>query len=245
MTVRGDLDVERPYPDAYGVKPGHDVEGPGQDDSIQAGWPTGRCGTRDNGVRSLVLAAVLFVLLASILMPTRATAALEWNLPTLMATMRQVRASTAHFVETKYLRLLNQAQHSSGRLIYAAPDHLRKETTEPSPESMTIAGDRLTIERPGDKPRTISLRDYSEIGALVESIRATLAGDLSALTNHFTATLDGGADNWALNLTPREPKLRELVTMIRIKGQRATIREIETLEADGDRSDIAISPDSK
>ena len=25
MTVRGDLDVERPYPDAYGVKPGHDV----------------------------------------------------------------------------------------------------------------------------------------------------------------------------------------------------------------------------
>ena len=166
----------------------------------------------------------------------------EWTLPTLMNALHQVRESSARFVETKYLHLLNQAQRSSGRLVYVAPDRLWKETIEPSTARLTIAGDRLTIERQGEKFRDISLRDYSEVGALVESIRATLAGDLPALTRHFNATLNGDANSWTLTLVPTEPKVRELVTTIRIKGERTAIRDVETTEADGDRTDMAITP---
>jgi hypothetical protein len=39
--------------------------------------------------------------------------------------------------------------------------------------------------------------------------------------------------------------LRELVTAIRIEGEQTSIREIETTEADGDRTDTAITPDRK
>jgi hypothetical protein len=175
----------------------------------------------------------------------RAPAAVEWTLPALMNTMRQVRESSGRFVETKYLRLLNQAQRSSGRLIYVAPDRLQKETLEPTTARLTIIGDRLTIERQGEKPKEISLRDYSEIGALVESVRATLAGDLPALTRHFNATLEGDPNSWALNLVPKEAKLRELVTAIRIRGERTAVRDVETTEADGDRTDMAVIPNPK
>jgi hypothetical protein len=194
-------------------------------------------------VRHLTVAALLIIPLPALAQHPVATPA--WNLTTLMSMMHQVRESSARFVETKHLHLLNQAQTSSGRLIYVAPDRLRKETLEPAAASMTIAGDRLTIERLGEKPREISLRDYSEVGALVESIRATLAGDLPALTAHFAAVLDGDAKSWSLTLTPLEPKLRELVTAIRIRGERTAIHEIETTEADGDRTDMAITPDPK
>jgi len=175
----------------------------------------------------------------------RTAVAPEWNLPTLMNALRQVRSSTAHFVETKYLHLLNQAQRSSGRLIYVAPDRLQKETIEPTASRVTVAADRLTIERPGEPTRDISLRDHSEVGALVESIRATLAGDLPALGRYFTVSLEGSMGGWTLSLSPGEPKLRELVTAIRIKGDHATIREIETTEADGDRTETVVTPDSK
>jgi outer membrane lipoprotein-sorting protein len=175
----------------------------------------------------------------------RPAAAPAWNLAALMNAMHQVRESSAHFVEMKYLHLLNQAQRSSGRLTYVAPDQLTKETIEPAASRMTIVGDRLTIARQGEKARDISLQDYSEVGALIESVRATLAGDLPTLTRHFTAVLDGDANRWTLSLTPFEPRLRELVTAIRIKGERNSIRDIETIEADGDRTDTAISPDSK
>lgn len=197
--------------------------------------------------RLLTVAAALATLFAAALPVSaqRAAPAPAWNLQVLMTALRQVRSSTARFVETKYLHLLNQAQRSSGRLIYVAPDRLQKETTEPEPARLTINGDRLTIERQGERTREISLHDYSEIGALVESVRATLAGDLPALTRYFTTTLEGNANAWTLTLMPREPRLREMVATIRIQGERTAIRDVQTLEADGDRTDMTVTPDSK
>lgn len=189
-----------------------------------------------------------FAVLYAAVLPCRAqrpTTAPQWDLPALMASLRQVHASTAHFVETKYLHLLNQAQQSSGRLIYAAPDRLQKETTEPAAARLTIAGDRLTIERQGEQTRDISLRDHPEIGALADGVRATLAGDLPALIRSFTPTLEGGVNGWTLSLVPREPKSRELVAAIRITGARTEIREIETMESDGDRTVMTIIPATK
>jgi outer membrane lipoprotein-sorting protein len=190
--------------------------------------------------RTFVIAAAFVLLCAN-----RVPAAEEWGLRPLMNALRQVRSSTARFVETKYLHLLNQAQKSSGRLIYVAPDQLQKETLEPVAARLTINGDRLTIERQGERTQSISLRDNSEIGALVESVRATLAGDELALTRHFAVTLAGDANGWTLVLAPKEARLRELVNTIRIQGEHAVLRRIETIEADGDRTDMVISPDSK
>jgi Outer membrane lipoprotein carrier protein LolA-like len=199
-------------------------------------------------IHAIVIAGLTYpmaVIATAPALAQRPAATSEWNLTTLMNTMHQVRRSSAGFVETKYLHLLNQAQRSSGRLTYAAPDQLTKETYEPIASRMTVIGDRLTMERQGEKPRDISLRDYSEVGALIEGVRATLAGDLPTLTRHFTAVVDGDANRWTLSLAPLEPRLRELVTAIHIKGERNSIRDIETIEADGDRTDTAISPDLK
>jgi Outer membrane lipoprotein carrier protein LolA-like len=175
----------------------------------------------------------------------RPVAVPEWGLPQLMTALSQVKTSTARFVETKYLHVLNQAQKSSGRLIFIAPGHLQKETIEPAMARLTIDGDRLTIERQGEQPRVISLRDYSEIGPLVESVRATLAGDLPGLTRNFATTFAGGPNGWTLTLVPLEAKLRTLVAAIRIQGSQSAIRDIETMEADGDRIEMAVTPEPK
>jgi outer membrane lipoprotein-sorting protein len=201
----------------------------------------GRC----LSVRSIAVALVMLYAAALPAHAQRSAEVRRWNLATLMATMHQVNGSTARFVETRYLHLLNQPQHSSGRLIYTAPDRLQKETIEPAASRMTIVGQRLTIERPGQPVREMSLQDNSAIGALVESIRATLAGDQATLTRYFTIMFDGGPDNWVLGLVPTEPGMRALVTTIRIQGQQASIREIDTTQADGDRIDTIITPDTK
>jgi outer membrane lipoprotein-sorting protein len=199
-------------------------------------------------LRRPLAAACALVVLIAVAPPgyaQRTGTAPGWGLQPLMAALHQVRSSTSRFVETRKVHLLNQALRSSGRLIYVAPDQLRKETAEPVPERLTVNGDHLTVERQGERTRDISLRDYSEVGALVEGIRATLAGDLPALTRYFTVTPDGGPNAWILTLTPREPRLLQLVTAIRIKGSQAVITEVETTEADGDSSDMVVSPDSK
>ncbi len=89
----------------------------------------------------------------------------------------------------------------------------------------------------------MSLSEYPELGALVESIRATLAGDGTTLTRYYTATLAGNAKDWSLRLEPRDDRLRALLTMIRIQGEGNTILGIEAVERDGDRTETTITPD--
>jgi hypothetical protein len=192
--------------------------------------------------RFLTVAAAFIVLCAAVhSAPAQSTA--DWNLATLMAAMRQVRSSAGRFVEMRYLHLLNQPQRSSGRLLYVAPNYLQKTTTEPTPSRLTITGDRLTIEQQGQPTRAIALQDYSEIGTLADSTRAVLAGDLAALTRSFTTAIAGSPDGWTLTLEPRDAKLRQIVTSIRIQGVRDTIRDVLTLQADGDRTDMTVTPE--
>jgi len=163
------------------------------------------------------------------------------DLRQLMQRFSEVRRSTAYFSEHKRLAMLNEPLDSSGTLAYVAPDKLQKNTLLPKPERVAVDGDKLTIEQSGEPgSRTVSLRDAPELGAFVESIRATLAGDLPALQRHYNVTVEGSLEAWQMTLEPKERRLREMVKWIRITGRDASIRSIDSEEADGDRSEMTI-----
>lgn len=164
-------------------------------------------------------------------------------LPQLMATMQSVHTAAAHFIERKFEQLLSQPLQSSGTLTFTAPDRLQKQTLAPAPSKLTVEGDRLTIVQPDGMTRTLSLSEVPELGALVASIRATLAGDGATLTRYYTPTLTGSASDWSLTLNPKDSRLRDLLTSIRIQGEGNTIRSIDTMERDGDRTEMTVTPD--
>ena len=196
-------------------------------------------------LRISLLVLLLWAYGAPAVWAQRAATRPEWGLPSLMAALSQVRSANARFVETKYLHLLSQAQRSSGRLSYVAPDWFRKETLEPALSRLTIHGGRLTVERQGEPTREFSMRDYPEFGGLIESIQATLSGDLPSLNRDFGIQLDGNMSNWVLTLTPREAKPRSFVSYIRIRGQQTAIVAIETIEPDGDRTETLVTPEQR
>src|SRR5690348_14838656 len=142
----------------------------------------------DMRTRRLVLAGFLVLATAP---PVGAQAG--WGLPQLMATLAHVKSASAQFVERKTLRVLEAPLVSSGTLLYVAPDQVEKITVLPERERIAISGDKLTIEGgTSDRPRTLSLANAPEIAAFVESIRATLAGDLPALDRFYRVELAGG-----------------------------------------------------
>jgi outer membrane lipoprotein-sorting protein len=167
----------------------------------------------------------------------------DFGLPQLMARMQALHSASARFVERKFVHMLNQPLQSSGTISFTAPDRLQKQTMAPAPASVTVEGDRLTVVQPDGRTRTLSLSDSPEIGALIASIRATLAGDTATLTRYYAPMLSGGADRWSLALEPRDERLRKLLTMIRIRGEGSIIRSIETVEHDGDRTEMTIMSD--
>ena len=165
------------------------------------------------------------------------------QLPQLMTWMHSVHRATATFKEQKFVQMLNQPLQSSGRLIYVAPDELQKETLAPARSALIVEGDHLTVQQPDGKVRQLSLSEFPELGALVESMRATLAGDPATLERFYVPTLTGTAGNWSLQLAPRDPRLRKLLALIRIQGDGTTIRTVETVEDNGERTVKTITPD--
>lgn len=185
----------------------------------------------------------LFLAIAVLVLTLAAPAvhAGDWPVAQLMQLLAQNKAGKANFVEKKYIAMLDQPVVSTGDLSFVAPDKLEKRTLTPKPETLTLDGDTLTIERPGRNPMTVSLSEHPEVAAFIESIRGTLAGDLTALQNFYTLSLVGSADQWQLTLKPKQDKLASLFDRIVIRGVQADIRTIGLEQRDGDHSEMVIT----
>lgn len=170
--------------------------------------------------------------------------AAEWGMSDLMQMLSQHKSGTATFVDKKYIAMLDQPLESSGELSFTAPDHLEKRTLKPKPEAVFLDGDKLTLVRADGRKMTVSLSDRPEVSAFVESIRATLSGDRSALERYYTVELNGTADQWQLTLTPVQPKMLKVINQIRIGGLRAQVKTIAFYQADGDHSVMTITSTS-
>jgi hypothetical protein len=169
-----------------------------------------------------------------------------WTLDALMRSLAEVKSAKARFVERKFLRILDEPLESRGTLSYSAPGRLEKHTLTPKPESLVLEEGRLTVDDPVRKQtRTLALQDYPIVWALVESIRATLAGDLQSLNKFYAVRFSGDRREWRLILVPRDSKMRSIVNDIRITGRDRSVRVIEVNEAGGDRSEMTIIEDGR
>ena len=158
-----------------------------------------------------------------------------WTLDRLMNTLGAKKSGRAHFTETRYLKIAEQPLESSGELVFVAPDHLEKHTVSPKPENLVVDGDMLTVDRNGRKV-TIALRNYPELGAFIESIRATLAGNRFALEDAYKVSISGQGENWTLTLVPIDSRMKQKVSEITLAGTGAALARVEIRQADGDHS---------
>jgi outer membrane lipoprotein-sorting protein len=138
-------------------------------------------------------------------------------------------------VEQHFLKVLKRPVESYGVMIYDAPRRLEKRTVEPRAESLVLDGDELTIQRKG-RTHVLELSAYPSILPFIESLRATLAGDLPALERIFNVDFAGTLEHWTLTLNPRDSKVAKTVSQVRIDGSRDALLKVEILEASGDRS---------
>lgn len=182
------------------------------------------------------------LLLLVALVPGRAAA---WDVDELMKQLSTVEHSQARFVERKYLKVLKQPLELSGTLSYTRPGRIEKRTLKPKPETLSVADDTLTLDNPARKEhRVLKLQDYPVLWGFVESIRATLGGDLKALQRFYRVELEGNADRWRLFLAPSDRKMGDVISLIRIEGSHARVDTIEMQETRGDRSVMKIYEDS-
>jgi len=174
--------------------------------------------------------------------PGAAAAQSELTLESLLARIGGRKEQQARFVEKKYLALLDAPVESSGTLRYRAPDRLEKNTERPVKESLMLDGDQLVIERNGRR-RSLPAAQLPGVAALVGGLRDTLGGDAEALRRVFKVVLQGGASSWQIDLLPSDVTVAQLVTRVTLRGREDRLLEVETMQADRDRSVMTLAPE--
>jgi hypothetical protein len=194
--------------------------------------------------RRVLLRAGVFALLA----PGAARASTA-SAPDLAALLRRIGGQPerrAAFVERRYSALTRAPLESRGRLLFRAPDRLEKQTVTPVRETVRIEGGTVTIEgapvRGVPDRRSVQLADIPLLAALVESLLATLSGDLARLQRHYQAALTHDGRGWALTLTPVEPALRDAIMRVVLRGQGDAVTGVDIFESGGDRTELSITP---
>jgi hypothetical protein len=184
----------------------------------------------------------MLLLLPAAVLPCRPAAA-QAGLEALMRAMAAVPERQDRFSEDKVIPELDLPLPSTGLLRWQAPDRLEKHTTAPIEERLRVQGSRMAYERPDRGiAREFGLDEQPELRALVESVRATLAGDLPGLRRHYETGFEGTPEGaWRLVLTPLSARVRAAVQRIRIDGRGAQILGVET-EGGGGVTRMRISP---
>jgi len=157
------------------------------------------------------------------------------DLDAVMGLLAMREHGRVEFIEQQFLAILDHPVESSGELRYDAPDRLEKRTLLPKSERMVLAGGELTVER-GGRRHMLDLHRYPQIQPFIESIRATLAGDRSALERIFHVEFTGSVERWSLTLVPLDHQLARTVKQVQIDGSRDQLLRVEIRQADGDRS---------
>ena len=165
--------------------------------------------------------------------------AAQFSVSQLMGALANNQHGAATFTEKKFIAILDQPVESSGELLFMPPARLEKRTLKPKSEILVLDGDVLSIERRRRK-HVLQLKDYPEVAGMIESMRATLAGDRKALERVYHLTLQGNSERWTLVLIPRDAKVGKVIARIRMEGTQGEVRSVEILQADGDRSVMSI-----
>ncbi|MFO1154425.1 MAG: LolA-related protein [Rhodospirillales bacterium] len=185
---------------------------------------------------------LLWLLIATFLLPRGLAADETWTLPQLMQALAAVTEVDATFSERKEMSVLETPLESSGMLRYRAPDDMEKEVLYPEPMRYAVTRDQIVIDQPGGKRETFPLDRYPLLRVLSESMRATLAGDQAKLEAYYRVALSGDVDDWSLHLEPIDPEIARHVIAITINGRANQVLQVETQESGGDRSVMTISP---
>ncbi len=181
------------------------------------------------------------IVVAALVVPSRAVAQAPVGLAELMTTLAQTPAGEALFTERRQVAMLEQTLESSGRLSFEAPDTFVRETLKPRRERVAVVGNQLTLTQ-GNRTRTLALDANPEAALIVEAIRGTLTGNREALERFFKASVSGDARQWRLELVPRDWRLLAQVRAIAVSGQAGVVREVQVVLPDGDRSVMTIEP---
>jgi len=157
------------------------------------------------------------------------------ELDELLRRMATTRGVVAEFREVKTLALLEEPLEARGTLYFQPPDRFVRVTHAPAATRLVLVGSRMRFED-ATGVNDVALAENPVARQFADNLMALWRGDRARLEKLYRLDFRADGSRWELGLAPRGAPLDRFIERIRLAGDGATMREMELVESDGDRT---------
>ena len=143
------------------------------------------------------------------------------------------------FVQTKYLRMLNDKMVSTGKMYYQQSDKLRWEYTSPYTYAFVLNGSKVLISK-GSRSDVINVNQSKFFKEIARIMMNSVVGKALNDKRDFKVSISATSSEYVATLIPQQKQLQQMFQKIilHFNRQQAMVAKVELIEKRGDRTVI-------
>lgn len=145
------------------------------------------------------------------------------------------------FVQTKYLKMLNDKMVSRGKMYYQQSNKLRWEYTYPYTYTFVLNGSRVLISK-GKRNDVINVNQSKFFKEIARIMMNSVVGKCLTDSKDFKVSLTGASAEYVATLYPQQKQMKQMFQKIilHFNKQNSTVSKVELIEKKGDRTIIEL-----
>ena len=139
------------------------------------------------------------------------------------------------FVQTKYLRMLNDKMVSTGKMYYQQSDKLRWEYTSPYTYAFVLNGSKVLISK-GSRSDVINVNQSKFFKEIARIMMNSVVGKALNDKRDFKVSISATSSEYVATLIPQQQMFQKII--LHFNRQQAMVAKVELIEKRGDRTVI-------
>ena len=157
------------------------------------------------------------------------------------AVASSMKTMQCDFVQTKYLKMLNDKMVSKGKMYYQQSDKLRWEYTSPYTYTFVLNGAKVLISK-GKRNDVINVNQSKMFKEIARIMMNSVVGKCLTDSKDFKVDLTGSSAEYVATLYPQRKQMQQMFQKIilHFNKQKSTVSRVELIEKKGDRTVIEL-----
>ena len=157
------------------------------------------------------------------------------------AVASKMKTMQCDFVQTKYLKMLNDKMVSRGKMYYQQSNKLRWEYTYPYTYTFVLNGSRVLISK-GKRNDVINVNQSKFFKEIARIMMNSVVGKCLTDSKDFKVSLTGASAEYVATLYPQQKQMKQMFQKIilHFNKQKSTVFKVELIEKKGDRTIIEL-----
>lgn len=157
------------------------------------------------------------------------------------AVASKMQTMQCDFVQTKYMKLLNDKMVSQGKMYYQQSDKLRWEYTSPYTYTFVLNGSKVMLNK-GKRSDVINVNQSKFFKEIARIMMNSVVGKCLTDEKDFKVSISSTATQWVATLVPQRKDMKQMFQKIVLYFSRSAkmVSTVELIEKKGDRTVIQL-----